>query len=148
MCLTLTLVAGKLYSNASDTLGVQSLSVDPRPLPYGSSKTDPPRHFIGLGVCCDTDSNPQCDAACRGHADELILLAYSGDKSGAAPYFLALVEGSGGEARSPTPRDHSASLQLGVVLKMPGWSAGLSLSTLSLSLLSLCSLSLSLSLSL
>ncbi len=116
---------GELFSNTSDTLGVQTLSVDPRPLPYGS-KTDPPRHFIGLGVCCETDTNSQCDHACDGHAGELVLLGYSGDKGGTAPYFLALVDGGEGELQSSAPKDqdHAASLQLGVLLKMPGWSPG------------------------
>lgn len=114
---------GELFSNASDTLGVQTLSVDPRPLPYGNLK---PRHFIGLGVCCDTDTNSLCDRACDGHKGELVLLAYSGDKSGTAPYFVAMVDGSVGEFRSSMAKDqdHAASLQLGVLLKMPGWSPG------------------------
>ena len=117
---------GELYSNASDTLGVQTLSVDPRPLPYGSSKNYSPRHFIGLGVCCDTDVNSGCDRACHGHAGELVLVAFSGDKRGTAPYFLAMVDEGEGAMQSSitTDQDNVASLQLGVLLKMPGWSPG------------------------
>ena len=98
--------------------------LDPRPLPYGSSKTDPPRHFVGLGVCCDIDTNSQCDRACEGRAGELVLLAFSGDNT--APYFLGMVDESESDMQpSKLPdQDHAASLQLGVLLKMPGWSPG------------------------
>jgi hypothetical protein len=105
----------KLVANVSDTLGLETLSVDPRRPP--DTGNAPPRHFVGLGLCCDPQSQQDCDQACVGHVGELVLLAYAGDASN-PPYFLAYLDDYSVAAGQPPPRpDHETSIRLGVLLQ-------------------------------